>query len=59
MAIQVNGKVRDQIEVAKDMDAGEIEALALKRDRVQKSIEGLNVRKVIVVPNRIVNVVAG
>jgi leucyl-tRNA synthetase len=59
MAIQINGKVRDQIEVAKDMGAGDVEVLVLERERVQKSLEGLNVRKIIVVPGRIINVVAG
>ncbi|MBO6504727.1 MAG: leucine--tRNA ligase [Kordiimonadaceae bacterium] len=58
MAVQVNGKVRDTIEVAKDMDKQAIEALALELPNVKKFTDGNTVRKVIVVPGRIVNIVA-
>ncbi len=57
MPIQVNGKRRGEIEIAPDADNATIEALALGNDAVQRAIEGKTVRKVIVVPKRIVNIV--
>jgi leucyl-tRNA synthetase len=57
MAIQVNGKLRATITMAKDMDAGLAEKTALGEPNVQKALEGKPVKKVIVVPNRIINVV--
>jgi len=58
MAVQVNGKVRDTIEVAKDMAKEDVEALALGLENVKKYTDGNTIRKVIVVPGRIVNIVA-
>jgi leucyl-tRNA synthetase len=58
IVIQVNGKVRDKITVSKDATKEEIEALALGRERIQEHTAGLTVRKVIVVPGRLVSVVA-
>lgn len=58
MAVQVNGKVRDTIEVAKDLDKKTVEDIALASSNVQKFTEGNTIRKVIVVPGRIVNIVA-
>lgn len=58
MAVQVNGKVRDTIEVAKDMDKADVETMALALPNVQKFTDGNTIRKVIVVPGRIVNIVA-
>ena len=58
LPIQVNGKRRDEITVPKDMDKAEIEALALATDGVQRALGGQAPKKVIVVPGRIVNVVA-
>ncbi len=59
MAVQVNGKVRDTLDVAKDMAKEDIEALAMGLEKVKKFLEGVTVRKVIVVPGRIVNIVVG
>ncbi|MAE51577.1 MAG: leucine--tRNA ligase [Micavibrio sp.] len=59
IGVQVNGKVRAQITLPKDADKAEFEKLALSQDNVQKAINGKQVRKVIVVPGRIVNVVVG
>jgi leucyl-tRNA synthetase len=56
--VQVNGKVRGQIEVAADADRDAIEAAALANENVRRFTEGVTVRKVIVVPNKLVNVVA-
>jgi leucyl-tRNA synthetase len=57
IAIQVKGKLRDTIEVEKDMDQDALEKLALATDKIQHAIAGQTVRKVIIVPNRIVNIV--
>ena len=57
MAIQVNGKLRATITMQKDVPQDEAEKLALADAAVQKAMEGKPARKVIVVPNRIVNVV--
>jgi leucyl-tRNA synthetase len=56
--VQVNGKVRGQIEVPADADRDAIEAAALANENVRRFTEGVTVRKVIVVPNKLVNVVA-
>jgi len=58
IAVQVNGKVRDTIDVAKDLPKEEVEAIAMAREKVTNFISGKTVRKVIVVPGRIVNIVA-
>ena len=56
--VQVNGKVRGKVQVPADADKATVEAAALANDNVQRFIEGVTVRKVIVVPNKLVNVVA-
>lgn len=58
MVIQVNGKVRGRVEVSVDADKESIEAEALAQDNVKRFLEGVNVRKVIVVPGKLVNIVA-
>ncbi len=58
MVVQVNGKVRARMEVATSADQESIEALALAQDNVQKFLDGNTVRKVIVVPGKLVNIVA-
>ena len=58
MAIQVNGKLRDTIEVNKDEDDEIVKEKALATEGVKRNIEGKTIRKVIVVKNRIVNIVA-
>ncbi|MCB1356036.1 MAG: class I tRNA ligase family protein, partial [Maritimibacter sp.] len=58
LPIQVNGKRRDEITVPKDMDKAEIEKLALATEGVKRALDGAAPKKVIVVPGRIVNVVA-
>ncbi len=59
IAVQVNGKLRATIEIAKGLPKDEVEAMALKQENVQKFTEGKEIRKVIVVPNKIVNIVVG
>ena len=58
MVIQVNGKVRAKLNVALDSDKDAIEKQALIEENVVKFIDGKTVRKVIVVPNKLVNIVA-
>ncbi|MDX2170940.1 MAG: leucine--tRNA ligase, partial [Deltaproteobacteria bacterium] len=58
LAIQVNGKRRDAIRVPRDADAATIEKLALASEGVARSLGGKPPRKVIVVPGRLVNIVA-
>jgi leucyl-tRNA synthetase len=58
IAVQVKGKLRDTLTVAKGTAREELEALALASDKVQRALEGAQVRKVIVVPDRLVNLVA-
>ena len=59
LAVQVNGKLRGTIEVAPDAERGAVEAMALAEPHVARFLEGQSVRKVIVVPGKIVNIVAG
>ncbi len=58
LAVQVNGKLRGTIEVAADTPRGQVEALARAEPNAARYLEGLTVRKVIVVPGKIVNIVA-
>ncbi|WP_416878863.1 leucine--tRNA ligase [Litorimonas sp.] len=58
LPVQVNGKRRSEINVPADMAKDDIEALARADESVVRSIEGLTIRKVIIVPGRIVNIVA-
>jgi len=59
IVVQVNGKVRAKIDVAADAAKDAIEAAALADANVLKHIDGKEVRKVIVVPGRLVNIVVG
>ena len=58
LPIQINGKRRGEIAVPRDMAAAEVEALVLADPAVQKFLNGAAPKKLIVVPGRIVNVVA-
>lgn len=57
LPIQINGKRRAEISVAKDLAKAEVEKIALSTEAVQKALDGAAPKKVIVVPGRIVNVV--
>jgi leucyl-tRNA synthetase len=57
MVIQVNGKLRSKISVDATMDRDTIQQMALADEKVQSFISDLSVRKVIVVPNKLVNIV--
>jgi len=58
IGVQVNGKTKATITLAADASKEDAEKIALEQDNVKRAIEGQTVRKVIVVPGRIVNVVA-
>ncbi len=57
LPIQVNGKRRSEIAVAKDLAKEEIEKLALEQEGVVRALDGATPKKIIVVPGRIVNIV--
>ena len=59
MVVQVNGKVRDRLEVPTDIDEGEAEKLALASEKVQVWLDGQEVKRVIARPPRLVNIVVG
>lgn len=56
--VQVNGKLRAKLEISASATKDEIEALGLADDNVQRFLDGVTVRKVIVVPNKLINIVA-
>lgn len=58
IAVQVNGKLRDTLVAPRGLDRAAAEALALASDKVQRQLAGASPRKVIVVPDRLVNIVA-
>jgi leucyl-tRNA synthetase len=57
IALQVMGKLRDTITVGKGLDKGALEALAMASDKIQRTLDGAPVKRVIVVPDRLVNIV--
>jgi leucyl-tRNA synthetase len=57
--VQVNGKLRDVIKVSVNATAAELEALALANEKAKPYLEGKTVKKVIVLPKKLVNIVAG
>ena len=57
MVIQVNGKLRSKISIDASMDRDMIQQMALADEKIQNFITDLTVRKVIVVPNKLINIV--
>ena len=57
--VQVNGKLRDVIKVPANADNATVEAAAKASEKVQQFIAGKTIRKVIVVPKKLVNIVVG
>ena len=57
--MQVNGRVRDKLTVAPNTAKEKLEAMALASDNVQRWMNGKQVRKVVVVANKLVNIVIG
>jgi len=56
--VQVKGKLRSKVMVSADADEATLEAAALADDRIKEFLDGAEVRKVIVVPGRLVNIIA-
>ncbi|GAD15624.1 leucine--tRNA ligase [Lentilactobacillus otakiensis] len=59
MVVQVNGKVRSHIKVARDLAKDKVEEAAKGDENVERYLDGKTIRKVIVIPNKIVNIVVG
>ncbi|MEC9361118.1 MAG: leucine--tRNA ligase [SAR324 cluster bacterium] len=59
MVVQINGKVRDRLEMPAGINKEEAQQAALEAPKVQSYLEGMQIRKVIVVPERLVNIVCG
>lgn len=57
LVVQINGKLRGQIRIAREADQAAIEQAALAHEHIQKNIAGKPVRKIIIVPGRLVNIV--
>ena len=57
VAVQVNGKLRDTMEAERDLDEALLKQLALSLEKVKKHIENREIRKVIVIPNKLVSIV--
>jgi leucyl-tRNA synthetase len=58
LAVQINGKLRGTLEAPLDMPYPDIEEIVLRQEFVQRNMQDLTIRKIVVVPNRIVNIVA-
>jgi len=59
IVIQVNGKLRDRLSLPADVREEDVKEKALKQEKVQKYLDGKSVRKVIYVPKKLLNIVAG
>ncbi len=59
MVVQINGKVRAKLQLTPDADKSSVEAAALANENAQKFIADKQIRKVIVVPNKLINIVVG
>jgi len=57
IAVQHKGKLRDTLTAPKGASKEDLEAMALASEKVQRSLDGAEIRKVIVVPDRLVNIV--
>jgi len=57
IAIQINGKVRDEIELPVDINENEVKKLVMRKDKIKEWIENKEIRKFIYVPGRIINIV--
>lgn len=55
--LQVNGKIRDKVEIAVDTPGEELKKLALENEKIKQSLEGKTLVKTIVVPNKLINLV--
>ncbi|HPR96069.1 MAG TPA: leucine--tRNA ligase [Thermotogota bacterium] len=58
IVVQINGKIRDKFTVSAGLSKEETQGIAFDRERVKELTDGKNIKKIIVVPNKIVNIVA-
>ena len=58
IVVQVNGKVRTRINTLPEISKESLEEIALKEDNVQRFLKGVTIRKIIVVPKKLINIVA-
>ena len=58
VVVQINGKVRSKMQMAADTADETLEAEAMKIDRIRELLDGKEIKKVITVPNKLVNIVA-
>ncbi|MGI6225605.1 MAG: leucine--tRNA ligase [Peptococcales bacterium] len=59
VVVQINGKVRDKITIPVDMDKKEVEEIVMSQPKVNEYIKGKDIKKVVVIPNKLVNIVVG
>ncbi|MDD5146418.1 MAG: leucine--tRNA ligase [Candidatus Pacebacteria bacterium] len=57
LVVQINGRVRDSVEIARDVSEGEAQALVLQSAKLKQWIEGKEIKKVVFVPNKLINFV--
>ena len=57
LVIQVNGKLRERLEVQRDTDRETLKKIALDNEKIKKYTQGKNVSQVIVIPNKLLNIV--
>jgi leucyl-tRNA synthetase len=57
IVVQINGKIKEKLNIAGDLSREEMEAIAMADESVKTLIEGKNVVKVIAVPNKLINIV--
>ncbi|HNV63497.1 MAG TPA: hypothetical protein PKN54_11220, partial [Candidatus Cloacimonas acidaminovorans] len=57
--VQVNGKIRGKLEVPIDINPEDLQTKALEIENVQRFLQGLNIKKIIVVPGKMVSIAAG
>ena len=58
IAVQINGKLKDTLTAPKGLESAAVEALVLDLDKVRRALDGRVPRKIVVVPDRLVNLVA-
>ncbi len=58
LVIQVNGKIRSKVEAEKDLAKEELERIAVEDEKIKQLLEGKEIRKIVVVPGKLVNIVA-
>ena len=57
IVIQVNGKLKDKLNVANNLDRAALEKVAMESEKIQALLEGKTVVKVVAVPNKLLNIV--